>query len=119
MERKVSTDAHTFNAPRSTGIPPHIAIMIKIENVPQRVLQGADMLLEDKGVAAGNITKNDLLQTLEGFVQQMRASMTRQEKEQQTEKFPFQTFLLEGSFHRLPEGFHLPQCNLLTATYNH
>ena len=82
--------------------------MIQIENVTQRILQGVDMLLEDKGVAAGNINKNDLLQKLKGFVQKMRAAMTQQEKEQQTEKFPIQTFLWEGSFHRLPEVFHLP-----------
>lgn len=59
-----------------TGIPPHVELYIKLDaarqqilDLPDSIIQGIGRLLEEKGVMAGNITRDVMEQMLVKAIQ--------------------------------------------------
>ena len=110
---------------KATGIPPHVELyrqLTKNHNaivaLPNQVAERVKEVIEEKGVAAGNITK-DLLQTmLDNSLQNFASSarLIQQPSEIAVEEQrSWSRFDWGGAFHFLPQDFEFPKVELLTA----
>ncbi|KAG2768786.1 hypothetical protein JG687_00015097 [Phytophthora cactorum] len=103
---------------KATGIPPHVElykqllqVQASIDKLPPVILQGISNLIEEKGVAAGNITKQMLETTIESLLERVGLAHT---------EYPTATttvssmngenvYYYEGKFHLLPQTFEFPR----------
>jgi hypothetical protein len=112
----------------STGIPPHISILASLQSLggqmntfPEEILKGVKVLLEESGTAAGNITREHLLNTLQEALQNLGFSGNSPSVDRicvtqsSTDPESFPPFFRDGEYFRTPNGFRLPKVNLLTA----
>ncbi|POM62610.1 LOW QUALITY PROTEIN: hypothetical protein PHPALM_28209 [Phytophthora palmivora] len=103
---------------KPTGIPPHVEVykqlklmQSSIDNLPPVRLEGISNLIEEKGIAAGNITKQMLESTFEnlleraGIVQANRIVPSQTAISEDSETVHF----YKGKFHLLPESFEFPR----------
>ena len=106
------------------GIPPHIQTWINeselktlVNELPQKILDGMDVILERNGVGAGNITQ--------GMLETMMRNLL--ETDQQNQSLPVVTpppehpsfyhayMWQDGKFHKLPENFQVPDMTVLNG----
>ena len=105
-----------------TGIPPWTTLALRVDKLediiqllPQRILEGTDKLLDEKGALAGNITKAELRKAMQEIVTQTIESYERSHGRgipeatvQQVDRLRPQWFRWSnGKWHRLPEKFVL------------
>ncbi|KAH9139324.1 hypothetical protein AeRB84_016405 [Aphanomyces euteiches] len=70
---------------RSTGIPPHIEVYKKLDrnynsitSIPKVIYEGISKLLDEKGAASGNITKDVLESTISGAISKLFPHLNQQ-----------------------------------------
>ncbi|GMF44141.1 unnamed protein product [Phytophthora fragariaefolia] len=108
----------------STGIPPHVALYKQLEgvqqsidNLPPVLLDGMSTLIEKKGVAAGNITRDLLETTIESLIAHAGLAHTQHTMvESQGPGEPTTTtHYYDGKFHMLPKNFEFPKVGAFGA----
>jgi hypothetical protein len=107
----------------ATGIPPHIELYRKldmqqksIDALPELLEERMEQVLEKKGVAAGNITRELLREEIRSLM--VDAGMQQNKKNEQVDVRPppaRQYYTWGGKFHLLPEGFEFPSIDPLAA----
>jgi hypothetical protein len=90
-----------------------------MNNVPETVLQGVEKILEDKGALAGNITRDQVASTIRECISSELSlfkslASTASSQPPHTNQ-SISTYMWDGSFHRLPEAFKFPECDVLTG----
>ena len=116
------------SAMRASGIPPHIELYRSLEknhssimDLPRIILNGVGKILEEKGVAAGNITKEILEQSLANAFRGMSNLVPSPIGPQTPTRGPFAqlpgtcVFSWGSKLHRLPENFMFPSVDLMTG----
>ncbi|KAF1785226.1 hypothetical protein GQ600_11666 [Phytophthora cactorum] len=107
-----------------TGIPPHIEIYKQLEDLkeaikrlPDALLSGVGDPLDEKGVAAGNITRNVLEQTIRQLLEEAGVGTTASAKEhsEHQQESSRNVHFWGGKFHFLPANFEFPSADPLTA----
>ncbi|KAG6971862.1 hypothetical protein JG687_00001808 [Phytophthora cactorum] len=93
---------------KPTGIPPHVelykqlkCLQSSIDNLPPVLLGGMSNLIEEKGVAAGNITKDMLESTIEILLKRYNVATTETGDGDTA-------YYYNVKFHLLPESFEFP-----------
>ncbi|KAG2875562.1 hypothetical protein PC114_g24647 [Phytophthora cactorum] len=107
-----------------TGDPPHIEIYKQLEDLkeaikrlPDALLSGVGDLLNEKYVAAGNITRNVLEQTIRQLLEEAGVGTTASAKEhsEHQQESSRNVDFWGGKFHFLPANFEFPSTDPLTA----
>ncbi|KAG2977934.1 hypothetical protein PC123_g26046 [Phytophthora cactorum] len=107
-----------------TGDPPHIEIYKQLEDLkeaikrlPDALLSGVGDLLDEKYVAAGNITRNVLEQTIRQLLEEAGVGTTASAKEhsEHQQESSRNVDFWGGKFHFLPANFEFPSTDPLTA----
>jgi len=102
---------------KPTGIPPHVElykqllhVQTSIENLPPDLLEGMSNLIEEKGVAVGNIMKEMLEITIESLLQRAGLGQKEKDRPQHETASPDgnNAYYYAGKFHLLPETFEFP-----------
>ncbi|KAH9148505.1 hypothetical protein AeRB84_008162 [Aphanomyces euteiches] len=115
------------NVIQPTGIPPHVELYRKLDaarqqilDLPDSIIQGIGRLLEEKGVMAGNITREIMEQMLAKAIQtltnQCRPSVCENRGStinQESPKYPL--YQWGNKLHVLPESFDFPNVDVFTA----
>jgi hypothetical protein len=90
-----------------------------LKDYPNQILQGIDNLLETKGVMAGNVSEQRLVEILKRHSEELlNARSSEEQKAVSLEILPvngenqFQVFFWGNEFHSVPENFRLPSCSL-------
>ena len=110
----------------ATGIPPHINLLREIQLVadmykliPDEIVSRIDTMLDDKGIAAGNVTPSMLQEVIQTSLNQALQSsgiMNLVESKQQANNdgstATKQWYQWGGSFKRLPKTFKWPRANM-------
>lgn len=95
----------------ASGIPPHVLILDKLEELPGELECRIRILMEKNGVAAGNITRDVLKATLSELVSDLGLQTRLTEQPQQQRQYHY----WNNKFHVLPQGFTLPHVDPLSA----
>lgn len=108
-----------------TGIPPHISIHARIEDIyqlltamPIEIKSLVESLFKDYGGSAGYLTRNVLEETLTNVLRSMNgANSSSSSRDSENENVAHQPTLYNwgGRWRRLPETFVLPAADLNTA----
>jgi len=108
----------------ASGIPPHIQILEKLEslsdfikNCPAEIVQEISNVMEENGIAAGNISRSFFEQTLKRVMSKIQSAQTSNVTEEQapSSRSEYRAYMWSGSFHKVPINFQFPECSLLTA----
>lgn len=107
-----------------TGIPPHVELykkidkmQLSIDQLPPVLLEGMSKVLEEKGVAAGNITKQILEDMIKGLLETVglaRGNTTSTRAANASDGGDLVHFY-GGKFHMLPQSFEFPQIGAFGA----
>jgi hypothetical protein len=107
---------------QATGIPPHVEIykqqkkILKcLDQLPLTLVDHISNLLDEKGVASGNITKELLRDTIKSLILDVRADASMPFSKQLLPQASQSYHLWGGKFHILPEDFEFPSTDTLTA----
>ncbi|OWY97532.1 hypothetical protein PHMEG_00031918 [Phytophthora megakarya] len=120
-ERVLTNDSPWMSA---SGIPPHIEMYKQqedtskaVDRLPAILLEGFSKLLDEKGVAAGNITKDVLECTIRKLLSEAGLSGNANVPcEQASDVNPQRRlFYWNNKYHYLPEDFEFPSTDPLTA----
>ncbi|KAJ8556784.1 hypothetical protein ON010_g9179 [Phytophthora cinnamomi] len=112
----LAADAKTWMTP--TGIPPHVDIYKhlqgveqSIDNLPPVLIDGMSELIESKGVAVGNITRDVLESTIESALERAGLAHAQAEASQisSPESRSSTAHYYNGKFHMFPETFEFPK----------
>ncbi|KAG4051541.1 hypothetical protein PC123_g13252 [Phytophthora cactorum] len=109
---------------KPTGIPPHVELykqllhmQTSIDNLPPVLLEGMSNLIEEKGVAAENTTKQMLEATIESLL--TRAGIARAgappASNTTSPSDGDNVYYYAGKFHLLPETFEFPRAGSFGA----
>ena len=110
-----------------TGISPHVELYIKLDaarkqilDLPDSIIQGIGRLLEEKGVMAGNITRDVMEQMLVKAIQTLSNRSPSKEHGRDTPsqlQVPpmYSLFHWGNKMHVLPETFDFPSVDVFTA----
>ena len=105
------------------GIPPHVQtwlneseILTLIADLPKKILDSMDGVLERNGVNAGNITRGVLETMMRNLLETDRQNRNLPSSAPQPEIGVYQAHLWkDGMFHKLPEDFQLPDSSVLSG----
>ena len=107
---------------RETGIPPHVEIykqqqrtLDAVQRLPSTLMDGMAALIEDKGVGAGNITKELLRDTIRSLIAEVSSVHNHDLPSVQSSTSDHQYHLWGGKFHLLPEDFDFPSTDALSG----
>lgn len=108
---------------RASGIPPHIALYKQLQQsnetiarLPDVLLSGFARVLDEKGAAAGNITRSTLEEIIRGLLAEAGLSaQPTQVTEEATTRQEHQVYYWGNKFYLLPEPFDFPSVDPLTA----
>ena len=107
---------------RATGIPPHVELyrqqqqtLTAIEALPDIVTGRISRLIEEKGVSAGNITKEVLREMLQEALEQTVPQTTAPATTSQIGRQSSQVYYWKGKYHILPEDFKFPSIDVQGA----
>ena len=124
-----------FESPvlRSAGIPPHVELYKRLDkhhesilSLPKIIIEAIDKMLEDKGVQAGNITREYLQNTVStaiagltnfilAHVRSPAMSPISNGNFSSTGATNFNVFQWGGKFRQLPESFEFPSVDIVSA----
>jgi hypothetical protein len=124
LGQQLASDSSTWMIP--TGIPPHIELYQKIDKLQNSVdelrpslLEGMGSLLEEKGIAAGNITKDVLEDTIKRVLTQVGlnrpVSSATDINLQRHDGVGDTVHYYNGKFHLLPQSFSFPRVTAFEA----
>lgn len=107
---------------QKTGIPPHVEIYNQLEkshesikSIPKIVIDGVSTIIEEKGVAAGNITKELLQQTIQESLSLFRGHADVEALSVRETVSNGNIHTWGNKIHLLPENFEFPSVDLLGA----
>lgn len=115
----------TSNSPwmRSSGIPPHIYLYKQqhelqeaVDKLPNTLMDGFAKVIEDKGVGAGNITKELLNETIRSLLVEVglqRPAIVQQRDVESSSVY--NVHFWGGKYHMLPQDFEFPSIDALGA----
>nr|CAI72258.1 hypothetical protein PI35.0090 [Phytophthora infestans]CAI72349.1 hypothetical protein PI49.0570 [Phytophthora infestans] len=116
LRSKLVWEAASWMKP--TRIPPHVELykqlqcmQSSIDKLPPLLLEGVSNLIEQKGVTAGNITKDLLESTINALLKRVGIAQPSSSSPHQTmETGDSKTaYFYNGKFHLLPESFEFPR----------
>jgi hypothetical protein len=120
---QLQTQLNTTNPSWMTpsGIPPHVEMYNyqvqtreTLKELPNIVIAGVEKIIEDKGVCAGNITRDLLKDTIRELV--LETNTHWNETPNTTTGAPtYQLHLWDGKLHALPQDFDFPSVDTLSA----
>ncbi|KAF0714915.1 Aste57867_3640 [Aphanomyces stellatus] len=110
----------------ASGIPPHVELLRQldrneksIQSIPSVVLNGVRQIVDERGLAAGNITQgffeSTLSQAIATALQRVRPDVPPTTAPTDDVDSNSAVFSWGGLFHMLPEDFKFPSVDLATA----
>jgi hypothetical protein len=113
---------HSSSYIHATGIPPHVEVYKQLkenaqalQDLPDIIISKMSNLIEEKGVAAGNITKELLTTTLRNIIQQESLFRQQEQRLQEQPAPKYKCYMWGGRMHILPQTFVLPCVDVKTA----
>jgi hypothetical protein len=119
---------HGLSSPhmKPTGVPPHVTILLMLEGIdvslsdlPPKLTQQIEEVLQRNGAAAANITPAGLARSLEDILTRILPHHLIDPGNAPPNPAPpvasYQLYTWGGSFHRLPEGYKFPGASLAGA----
>ena len=107
---------------KPTGIPPHIELyrqqqetLDAVEALPDILVERMGKLIEEKGVGAGNITKELMQEMILNLMSQIGLQSSSTNVDSKTTQHRTEVHFWSGKYHLLPESFEFPSIDLKGA----